>query len=60
MKTVMQYNPYPSAYSDIVAEATPQDADFLIKEQLYEQYRSLKKRGYKGTFEEYLSYRDYS
>lgn len=60
MKSVMSYNPQPSSYTDEVNNVKKTNSDFLIKQQLYEEYKKKKREGFNGTFEEYLNYRDYS
>lgn len=36
------------------------DQDFTIKNLLYEEYRKVKENGFKGSYEEYLSVRDFA
>ena len=56
----MQFNQELSAYTVDDMEAKYTDQDFLIKNVLYEEYREAKKGGFKGTYNEYLSVRDYA
>lgn len=58
--SVMQFNQELSAYTVDDMEAKYTDQDFLIKNVLYEEYREAKKGGFKGTYNEYLSVRDYA
>ena len=56
----MSYNPQVSSYTIDNDNIEKTDSDFLIKKQLYEQYKQSKKNGFKGTYEEYLSVRDFT
>ena len=60
-KTVMPFQEQNiSSYTIDNPSARVSDSDFVIKEQLYEQYKQSKKDGFKGTYEEYLSIRDFT
>lgn len=60
MSSVMQFKDQPSSYTDVVSTARPTDPDLFIKQQLYEEYVEAKKKDFNGTYEEYLTYRDFS
>ena len=60
MQSVMPYNQESSSYDYIVSSATKGDKDFFIKKILYDEYLEATKDHFNGTYEEYLSYRDYT
>lgn len=56
----MTYKPESSSYTDENSTAKKSDKDFMVKQILYNEYQEAKRNHFKGTFEEYLSYRDYA
>lgn len=59
MQSVMPYKKESTPYTDEHRDARPSDKDFAIKQQLYNEFKKALKEGFSGTYEEYLSYRDY-
>lgn len=56
----MSYEVEDSSYSDENRSARKSDPDFLIKEQFYEEFKKAVRAGFKGTYDQYLQYRDYT
>ena len=59
-QTVMISKERASSYIVDNSSAKFSEPNFSLKETLYEQYKQSKRNGYKGTFEEYLTVRDYT
>lgn len=60
MSSVMTYSPESSSYTNENSTARKSDKDFIVKQILYNEYQEAKRNHFQGTFEEYLSYRDYA
>lgn len=60
MQSIMSYEVEDSSYSDENHSARKSDFDFLIKEQFYEEFKKAVRTGFKGTYDQYLQYRDYT
>lgn len=58
-KTVMGNNKRQSRYLDENPNATPSNQDFFVKKILYQEYKEALRKGFKGTYENYLQYRDW-
>ena len=58
--SVMKLKQKNSAYIVDNKKVKNSDQDFTIKNLLYEEYRKVKENGFKGSYEEYLSVRDFA
>ena len=59
-KTVMQYDDSQTCYTDEYPSARPSDENFLIKNQLYDEYKEALRKGFVGTYDNYLQCRDWT